>query len=511
LDRIGAGQDQPFEPDEDNSEGVRMDEEMGGLVLDSTSINTNLIWVANTGEGSVSKVDVRTFVELGRYSTGYDPSRTSVNTAGDVYVGNRNGFSLTKISALGAECPDTNGDGEVTTSSGHDVLPWGQDDCVLWRTDLTGCGVIRAVAAQDVIGPDGSVHPYVWVGGFNGCVWKLDGITGEILINATPVRARPYGFALDGQGQLWIHHHNTHVGRLDTRRCVDDASCAVDICDDTGDGCVKQQIALPAGTTGYGITVDWRQRVWLGGGAGPIRYDPMAPAGQRWALSGANHFVHGIAADSNGWIWGAGGGQVVRVNGDDPTQWTFVAGAAGFSAKGAAVDADGKVWMINISHHNATVIIPGATLNEAEVRPNVSPFFRSPYTYSDMTGLQLRWATQPRGHYRAIFSGCNNADTIWQDINFSGQVPDHTWVRFRARVADSAEELQNSPWILVGESREHGDTLSLADALLMAEDATGGFLEIELQLFSEVTDAEFTRTPLIYDLAATHSCREILI
>ena len=131
LDRIGSGQEQPWEPNEDNSEGLRMDEEMGGLVLDSTSINTNLIWVANTGEGSVSKVDVRTFEELGRYSTGHDPSRTSVNSAGDVYVGNRAGYSLTKISALGTECPDTNGDGVVTTSSGHDVLAWGQDDCVL--------------------------------------------------------------------------------------------------------------------------------------------------------------------------------------------------------------------------------------------------------------------------------------------------------------------------------------------------------------------------------------------
>jgi hypothetical protein len=104
----------------------------------------------------------------------------------------------------------------------------------------------------------------------------------------------------------------------------------------------------------------------------------MAPQGQRWALSGANHLVHGIAADGAGWIWGAGMGQVVRVNGDDPTQWTFVAGAASFSAKGAAVDAEGKAWMINQNHGNATVITPGDTINEARVQTNVSPVFSSP-------------------------------------------------------------------------------------------------------------------------------------
>jgi hypothetical protein len=132
------------------------------------------------------------------------------------------------------------------------------------------------------------------------------------------------------------------------------------------------------------------------------------------------------------------------------------------------------------------------------------------YTYSDMTGLQLRWATRPRGHYRAIITGCDDAQTEWQELRFSGQVPDHTWVSFRVRVADSAEQLQVAPWISVGVSREHGDTLPLADALVVAEESTGGFLEVELQLFSEVTDAEFIRTPLIYDMSATHTCRDDL-
>ncbi|MCS6799014.1 MAG: putative metal-binding motif-containing protein, partial [Myxococcota bacterium] len=103
----GVGTDRPFDPGRDESEGVGLDPE-GALVLDSRRVVTHFIWIANSGEGTVSKVDTRTFVEVARYITGpagrgNDPSRTSVNTEGDVYVGNRSGRSLTKISVLGPD------------------------------------------------------------------------------------------------------------------------------------------------------------------------------------------------------------------------------------------------------------------------------------------------------------------------------------------------------------------------------------------------------------------------
>src|SRR5690606_10548894 len=53
------------------------------------------IWIANSGEGTVSKIDTVTGVELGRYvvrpDSGGSPSRTTVNNRGDVAVANRLG------------------------------------------------------------------------------------------------------------------------------------------------------------------------------------------------------------------------------------------------------------------------------------------------------------------------------------------------------------------------------------------------------------------------------------
>ncbi|NIR37115.1 MAG: hypothetical protein GWO22_14340, partial [Actinobacteria bacterium] len=192
---------------EDESDGVGVDDE-GALVLDSRRINTNFIWIANTGEGSVSRLSTTApYEEVARYYTGpemgagSDPSRTSVNSVGDAYIANRRGTGLVRISVLGDACPDSNGDGAITTSqdlngdgvisrnlADGEMLPWGEDDCVLWFRDLDdvfpGETVVRALAAQDVAGLDGDVMEYVWVGGHaTSMVAKIDGETGEPLFS----------------------------------------------------------------------------------------------------------------------------------------------------------------------------------------------------------------------------------------------------------------------------------------------------------------------------------------
>ncbi|MBC8071847.1 MAG: hypothetical protein IAG13_26205, partial [Deltaproteobacteria bacterium] len=95
------------------------------------------IWVANSGEGTMSKIDTRTLEEKGRFIVRPDsagnPSRTSVNLSGDVAIANRAG-GLTKVSAVEERCVDTNGDGVITTSTTNVPLPWGSDECVLWHT-----------------------------------------------------------------------------------------------------------------------------------------------------------------------------------------------------------------------------------------------------------------------------------------------------------------------------------------------------------------------------------------
>ncbi|MCI5227106.1 MAG: hypothetical protein D3918_10740, partial [Candidatus Electrothrix sp. AX2] len=59
----------------------------------------NFIWVANSSQGTVSKINTVTGEELGRYhtgpSSGTNPSRTTVDSQGNLWVGNRNAASAT--------------------------------------------------------------------------------------------------------------------------------------------------------------------------------------------------------------------------------------------------------------------------------------------------------------------------------------------------------------------------------------------------------------------------------
>lgn len=527
-EQTGAGQTSPFTPDQSDSANVVTDPD-GALVLDrSGSRSPNLIWIANSPQSAVAKVDTTTFEELGRYASGSgDPSRTSVNGAGDVYVGNRGGQSVAKISALGDKCPDTNGDGVITTSAGpNDVLPYGQDDCVIWETALGGD--IRGVAAQDImrevsidpdLPPQIEIDRFVWVGGLHGMVYKLDGDTGEVLITTdapTPI----YGLALDGQGQLWMTGGGGggHLGRIDTNVCVDNASCTVQVCEvqcvngaaqangvyqgscpSTCDTAVKQRVLIPDGT--YGITVDFKQRVWLGGGSGMKRYDPAAPEATR--LTGTAHgFTHGVAADANGWIWGAADANVVRMNGDTMEHTFF--GVP--HAKGMAVDRDGKIWVIG-QQDAAHVIEPGATLSDATVMPNAVMGLVNPYTYSDMTGLQAALAKNDPGFYREVFEGCEaGAQTTWAELLWDVETPPNTSVVFRVRSADTIAGLDTSNWASVATIPDDESPMPLGPKMVMQGVQMRRYLQVEVWLSVGTVDPTGLLTPKVKSFGVTYGC-----
>ena len=554
ADGFGPGK-MPFDPEgmmsDDESDGVGLDPE-GALVLDSRRIQTNFIWIANTQEGSVSRFSTTApYPEVGRYYTGAeinagetfegnDPSRTSVNSSGDAFIGNRNGNRLTRISVLAGDCPDSNGDGVVTTSSDlngdgvvsnnpadGEILPWGEDDCVLWSKDLDDAfgaaeNLVRAVAAQDIIGPDGEILEYVWVGGYRtNQVAKLDGRTGDVIL-VTPTPAPTYGFALDAAGGLWISGNGSPrgLGRIDTNLCRDQASCDVPVCSASSpegtecDDAVKAYIPTPHSP--YGITVDFNQRVWIGGNSSPGatygRYEPSAPSGSRWISqwAGVGGHIHGITADAQGWIWGAAAGNgVVRVSADDPTQRQVVAGSEVQSNKGMAVDSEGKIWSI-ARGNTAVVITPGAMIDQATVEANVASSIVGSYTYSDMTGLQLRLATNPRGFYRHIFDGCPDGDTIWDELVFDADAPPGTSVSFRVKTAATRANLAAADWIAVGAVPPETSPLSISNALAAAGIEPQAFLMLEVALQSERSSTTEVITPRVVALDVTHTCAPIV-
>jgi len=530
-EQTGAGTTDPFTPEQNESSNVVTDDD-GALVLDrSGSRSPSLIWIANSPDNSVSKVDTTTFEELGRYRTGTgDPSRTSVDAVGDVYVGNRGGASLTKISARADKCPDTNGDGVITTSTGPgDVLPFGQDDCMLWQTPLGGD--IRGVAAQDImreviVDPDLpaqiEVKRYVWAGGLHGKVYKLDGDTGAILLTTdspTPI----YGLALDGHGQLWMTGGGGggNLGRIDTTVCVDDASCNVQTCTDqcqngpeqngmytasctaACDTAVKQRINISDGT--YGITVDFAQRVWLGGGTGMKRYDPAAPEASR--LAGTSHgFTHGVTADAKGFIWGAVGDSVMRMDGDTMEHQPFAVP----HAKGMAVDRDGKIWVIS-RQQSAHVIEPGPTLLEANVIPDAVTGLVQPYTYSDMTGLQATLAKNDPGYYREVFEGCEEGSpTTWVTLSWDAETPQDTSVMFRARSAATVADLASAKWVTLATIPSDLSPTNIGPKFAMQGATLERFLEVEVWLSVATADPTGLLTPRVNSFSVVHGCPPVV-
>lgn len=524
----GPSNGNPFmvDPNSGNAQGVVVNPN-GEITLevDAVSADNKIIWVANTAQGTVSKVDTTTYMELARYYTGpdgagNDPSRTSVNGFGDVYVGNRSAGTASKILR---ECVDANNDGAITTSTGAaDVKNWGEDECVAWNKRLCNGCLIRAVAAQD-IGPNEEINPVVWVGGFNNStIWKLDGKTGEVLLTTTsPVR--PYGFALDKKGNLWISGPNwgfngeqRYFGRLDTKQCIDDASCNVQICDgETGDSCVKQRI--PVSYQPYGITVDVAQRVWLGGES-IVRYDPSKPMGQRTTevrVQSGNtiSFTHGIAADDKGWIYGATYAQgVVQINAEDLTQYRYIPNTQG-SAKGIAVDKDSKIWSINRDAGTATVIQSGATINDSAVVSTVSGFV-TPYTYSDMTGQQLSLASDVAGFFRQTYQECDKTkylSTTWNEIVWDIDLPADTSATIRIRFGQSPDELSNAQWTTLATLPGMGSSPFDLETYLQSKGLAGvRYIELEVQMTAKRTPGVAPQPPVLKGLAVTKSCPVII-
>lgn len=475
--RLGPNGDFPFDVSADENEFVSKDSD-GVLVFNQKASKFNrYLWVADTALPGVVKIDLDTLKIVGRYVTGgSSSSRTTVNAIGEAFIGAReagNGKAgVTKVLPLGKDCPDTNKDGVITTSSGPtDVLQYGKDDCVAWHTETDGD--IRGLAAQDISATNSNVckdwkgtskefdpkqvtgqdQHYIWVGGTHGKVYKIDAQTGKILIKTlAPVGV--YGMALSGDGKLWIGAGAGGFGFIDTTKCVDQASCDAaqtctatcsgNSCPDTCDSAVK---AYYSGVlAGYGITVDYKKRVWRSGypNAGMMRYDPYAPAAQRLAYSTTGlAYGGGIAADAAGWVWGAVlGSGLVRVNADTMDGVTIAA-----NSKGVAVDSTGRVF--GIQYEGAVHLIqPGPTLNDYKLTANALPLLGVAYAYSDMTGVQTRLASGEPAWYRHTFQPC--ATSIdWQFLTWDVDVPDGTWAMFNVRVAEKQEDLKQSAWFTV--------------------------------------------------------------
>ncbi|MBK9757000.1 MAG: hypothetical protein IPO88_26600 [Nannocystis sp.] len=351
------------------------------------------IWIANSGQGTVSKINTKTGIEEGRYYVeGASPSRTSVNLQGDVAVSARDPGGVTKIAAVKEHCVDTNADGMITTSTGpNDVLPKGTDECVLWFKPIPSPSYTygpRATAWEGVkADPDTCIvpTPRLWFGwmdaNFTAHFMRVDGATGATLDEVTYPWQNgdgfaPYGGAVNAAGDFFATGLNQGPAvKIDAK--------TLQITD----------YGIPGGCK-YGMTLDADGNIWNGGCIGGNMYVYDMQMGQWFDIgNAAGSRVNGVMADRDGNIWGAGSDPCRLVHVDAKTR-TYINPSIPLpgcgSPWGVSIDVDGYVWVVDMSANLAFKVDPETYQVQLTVGGLINP-----YTYSDMTGAGLNLQVNP--------------------------------------------------------------------------------------------------------------------
>ncbi len=354
----------------------------------SKVVEFSYIWIANSSQGTISKLDTQTGAELGRYITRPDgagnPSRTSVNRFGDVAVANRAG-GITKVYADSEDCLESNGLPGIQTSTGpDDILPWGEDECVAWYTEIAHNNNRPIAWTNGTLNEETCQYEGVDVytayldSGVEGSIEiaRLNGTTGivtdTIPMPETPLKSHGfYGAAIDGQDRAWFSQlQGGQLVRVNNDMTVD-----------TWD--------VEGTHNGYGITVTQDGYVWICG-RDTHRFDP---ATETWAQSQAVDpaaYVHtgGCMGDGNGLLYRGAHANVLGI--DTETLDTVVTLPAGQPGDdhiwGVAVDFDGFVWAIPRNAEHAYKMDPTMPANPIVLTVEG---LQDCYTYSDMTGFSL--------------------------------------------------------------------------------------------------------------------------
>ncbi|MCX4244339.1 NHL repeat-containing protein [Paraliomyxa miuraensis] len=377
----------------------------GGGGMMGGDVEFSYIWIANSPQGTVSKIDTMSGIEVARYATGpatqAEPSRTSVNLYGDVAVSNRGsqgggGGGVTKIAARLEDCTDLNGNGTIETSSGPtDVLPWGTDECVKWNLPIPSDSYehgARPTAWEGSISQNGcaSPNPRLWVGWYDhptqGVFHRIDGASGTIqdTVNVpwNGLNYGPYGGAVNKEGDLWV------IGwQLGPLIRIDGSTLAV------------QSVPMPSPPAdqqwSYGMSLDQYGNPWVASAGAAAMYD--VAAGQWQFISTGNLSMRGVMVDVEDRAWfavdysGSGGCGLGLV---DVATKTLMAPAITlpgcFTPVGVSIDVEGYVWVVDQAANQAFKVDPDTYQVQLAVSGLVAP-----YTYSDMTGAGLNLVVNP--------------------------------------------------------------------------------------------------------------------
>jgi hypothetical protein len=352
---------------------------------------------------------------------------------------------VVKVSGAEGRCVDRNHNGTIETSRDlnddgvfqlEEVLDREQDECILFATNPGG-KIIRA------IGVDGENH--CWAGSWSSAeLYRLHPDDGQVL-RTVKLPKPAFGLVIDGEGVIWCSTLGTTLLRVA--------------------GAYVFSVASPSN---YGISLDNRGRVWIGGSLS--RFDPVS---YQWTSTGLNAL--GVAGSTDGFVYGATGSTLYRVNMD--TMAAEVVDTQGLGANGVALDSDGYVWTVNNGSSNVSKVNPG-TKEVLGLYP-VSP---GGETFSDLTGYTLNNFTAPSGFLEFTLGGATETPVKWKQLRFGAAFPEGTWVEVLVRAADTIQALPEAKW--QGPVGPYSDVvwpLSLKDI----PNLEGRFLQVRLGLHSQ--------------------------
>ena len=454
------------------------------ITVDGISAPQPYMFVAQTNDGWILKIDTATGKQLARYEavrmadcqtcnasrTTWYPSRIIVDFDGDMYVANRAfGYqgSITKIAGQIGSCLDRNNNGQIDTSSdanGDGIVDVndpnefkGQaDECVLYS---------MAVGANNTypraLTLDGKGNAYVGTYVDQKAI-KIDvSQSPPKLLKTINLPATPYGFVARGD-----YLYSSALGQPVMR---------VDLTNDT----VKTMNA----PGNYGITVDQNGIAWYGG-SGLQRCD-FNVGGNCEPKGGGG--MSGVAIDAEGQVWACSGNTVYKFDNTGKQLGTAVAG----NAYGVAIGHDGHPRVVG--YYDAYRIDsgpvggpPGAVTTYFTGLKNGSKPFN--YTYTDFTGFGALNVTVRKGEWTVVHDG-EDPNSVWFKVLWNqekqGKVIPGTSITFQVRAAAAKDELKLKPWTAVNGT--------LIDGFV-----EGRYLEVRARLLIE--DDMLDESPVLSDV-----------
>jgi streptogramin lyase len=430
----------PFEP----ADGIAVTD-LGEMTLAFEVIESRAVWVPNTGDGTLSKVDAEAAIEIARYRVAGDtPERVAVDHDGAAWVLSPSLDAqslLTKVGGAREACQDRDADGFSSSSGPEELLPVGQDDCVLLQTAVGGAGeVARSLAIDGTRAPDRELAGHAWVGLQHGQrLLQLDGETAAVRREVSTAGVEPLDSAFDPWGVLWLIDRAGLLARVDLAfdpprvdvieaplRCYEFDSLASDL---------QGVLTLTGFSCEDVVTYDPRRDLWR-----HVKTEGVLDTRGVAVLGDQSWVVHTA-------------GRLSRVRREPlAILETFELAGDGISPlESTAVSADslGQLWVASSTGGPAGAGVLSRFDPQLEAVTAQVAVGRLPRPRGDLTGERRLGEFVPEASAQHVFEGCAEG-TRWRSLHVAWSAGADASVRVEARRAGGRAELEGADWQVLG-------------------------------------------------------------